>query len=205
MTEQLTYNNRPVPWITRWSSEVCSPGPKILATDTTSGLRLRFEDERPQDRIDGVLYLREGQSPGVGEPLWRDVHTHRQRQCMVESRCQVCGDRIDPPVPWILPPQGHLVQRFGESIITDAAPTCESCIDAAMHLCPHLSTHPSKIVSVRGFRVHSVFGDIIDYSGTYGRRRHYQADRRVGGDHPLDNIVVRQTIVELWSHRRRQP
>lgn len=205
ITQLLMHKGRPVPWITRWTSEVCTPGPRLIVEGTPAGIRLSFENEQPEDRIEGILYLRENNSPGVGEPMWKDIHTHRQRQCMVEGRCQVCGQIIEPPIPWLLSPTGSVITRQGSRIITDTAPTCGGCLETAKKHCPHLLRYPTKVVDVRGYRIHGLFGDVIDFSGAYGKQRHYQADRRVDDTHPLDNIVVRQTIVELWDHRKRRP
>lgn len=193
-----------MPYAVRWTSEVLSPGPQLVPRlDGPDGrMRLSFHDEVPEDRIDGVLFLREGDSPGVGEPMWADVHTHRQRRCQVEGRCQVCGQVIEGRVtPWILP-YGQLASRVGGTIVTDVAPTCGDCIAVALRHCPHLGRKPYRLIDVRGYRVHSYFGDVVDHSGIPGRPKHFQADRRIGGY--LGNIMARQTIVELWDHRMRR-
>lgn len=200
--EQLFHKGRPVPWIARWTSELRLPGPQLVPhADDDGRVRLAFADETPHDRVNGLLFHREGDSPGVGEPMWADVHSHRQNQAQREGRCQVCGIVIEGPIPWILP-HGQLADRVGRSIITDVAPTCTACIPIASKHCPHLRHQPFRQIEVRGFRVHGYFGDIVDRAGTLGHVRHYQADRRLSGY--LGNLMVRQTIVELWDHRLRR-
>lgn len=198
----IVYKGRPVPWITRWSSEICDPGPALIPSQGPHGVLLNFEGEVPEDRIDGLLYLRSYNSPGIGEPRWKDIHTERQRRCMREGLCQVCGRKIPEPIPWIIPVLS-LTSRVGKTRLnTEVAPVCEPCLPVALKYCPHLSGWQPKIIEVRGYRVSGVFGDIVD-TDREGRIRHFQGDRRI--DAYLGNIMVRQTMVEIWDFRKRRP
>jgi hypothetical protein len=164
-------------------------------------VRISYEDERPDDRIDEVLWQREFDSPGLGEPIWADVHSHRQRSCQIEGRCQVCGEVMAAPWLWLIPP--YLAQRGDHgSVITDVAPTCQDCIDTAMTVCPALRRVPPRLLEVRDYRPVAVFGDLI-HPGRNGRLVHTQGEARF--DSPaIQHVMARQMIVELWNFRRRQ-
>lgn len=206
-TDERDHHGHTVPWITRWTSEVQKP--QMRTYMSAQGLRLSFVDETPDDRLDGILWAREGNTPGQGRPMWRDVHSHRQRRCQVEGRCQVCGTLIEAPIPWIIPTA--LATRANATIITDVAPTCQSCLQTAPTTCPHLSTTAYSIYDVTDYRLYAVFGDVVDTAAPPVNPpqrpaanppvRHYQADRRLNGF--LGNMMARQMIVQLWNYRKR--
>jgi hypothetical protein len=198
----ITFKGRPVPWVTRWSSEVVAHGARtrLMPSHTPEGIHLRFINEQPDDRIDGVLWLPENDSRGLGTPMWKEVHSHRQRRCQVEGRCQVCGVAIaSRSMTWILP--HGLSTRQGSSLITDVAPVCENCVPIATTYCPHLIRQPSRMITVYNYRPWGLFGDIIDPEPHTGVR-HYQGDRPFGAY--LGNVMARQMIVELYDYRTRK-
>jgi hypothetical protein len=196
----LEYKGTPVPWIARWTSEVRSPGPEVRL-EVTDKTRISYAHEREDDRIEGVLWLREGSSQGVGEPLFKEVHSHRQRQCIVDGLCQVCGQSINGSViPWILP--RHLSEKKPSGIVTEQAPICEACISVATKYCPYLLGPGYKTVDVTGYRPIALFGDVWEVGREGSGSHHYQADRPVGGY--LGNLVARQMIVQLWAFRNRR-
>jgi hypothetical protein len=212
----LYHRGVPVPWIARWSAEVVTPKPAFSVWITSQGAQVGFTDESPQDRIDGVLWMRERDLPGVGDPEFKVVHSHRQRAAQVEGRCQVCGRIItERPVPWLIPK--ILMQKGSRgSIITDVAPTCEQCLNLARVTCPHLLSRPYIIVDVKDWRPAGLFGDVVELA----RRipvpppdapfpmprdtmiRHYQETKTLGGY--LGNMMARQMVVELWNFTRRR-
>lgn len=208
MGEMFVDRGRPVPWITRWTSEVRSPRLKPWMSD--DGFRLGYEDETPEDRIEGVLWQREGDSPGQGEPMWKDVHSHRQRRCQVEGRCQVCGEAIEGVIPWVIPHRQY-VMRISNSLTTDVAPTCNTCIDLALKVCPALNER-SLIYDVRQYRPFALFGDLVESSigpvttplrlPEYSQVRHFQGEKRINGY--LGNMMARQMIVQLSDFRKRR-
>jgi hypothetical protein len=176
------------------------PGPALgLRPDSFGQLRLSYEDERPEDRIDGVLWMRENSSPGFGDPLWREIHSHRQRQCQVEGRCQVCGELMDPLL-WLIPTL--LLTRSKDSLITEVAPTCVDCVEKALLLCPALHRSNTILCEVFNYRPHSVFGDTV-YASRGGGMRHLQGDVELHGA-GIHHVMARQMIVELWNYRRRR-
>lgn len=70
----LMFGNTPVPWTVSWSGEeshyvgVC---PHI-----------------------GRRALMQAVAPGIGKPLFGKPHSQRQRQCIAEDRCDICGKSL---------------------------------------------------------------------------------------------------------------
>jgi hypothetical protein len=213
MPKILRHLGKPVPYITRWSLEVAAPAPQIVPWLTREGVRVEYGDERPTDRHDGVLWLREFDLPGKGTPAFKDIHSGRQRRCMVEGLCQVCGEPIDKPIPWMIPTALRTTTATKAGLLTDVAPICHSCLPQAEIYCPHLREHGFQLFDVYDYRLKSVFGDVIDVPGKRtvahplqlpkgAKIFHYQADRPIEGY--LGNVVARQMVVELWNFRRRR-
>jgi hypothetical protein len=87
-----------VPYVTAWSSER-SARPHVI----TRGGGIGYADESPFDRdSDGVLWAREGVSPGRGKPEFGRVHLWRQRRAMRRLLCQVCGRDADRDADGVL-------------------------------------------------------------------------------------------------------
>jgi hypothetical protein len=199
----ITHRGVRVPWITRWTSEVVDRRKICLAThnDIGGGYRIALIGETPDDRIDDVLWLPEGDGQGVGTPMWKDVHSHRQRRCMVEGLCQVCGEQIELPLLFLIP-YPELMQKEGGKIITDVAPLCRTCLPIARQLCPAITKHEheQQLLEVRGWRTHALFGDIIERGPTGTRLQ--QGEVPVGNADALRKIMARTAILELWDSRR---
>ncbi|MER5490658.1 hypothetical protein [Streptomyces sp. NPDC002490] len=120
-----------VPYITAWSSERTVRPPVI-----TQGAGIGYADETPFDRdADGVLWSREGVSPGKGRPDFGRVHLLRQRRAMRRLLCQVCGgaaDRNEHGVLWLVGEDDI------EDMTTTHPPVCAPCAAQAVRLCPYL-------------------------------------------------------------------
>ncbi|MBB5938919.1 hypothetical protein [Streptomyces zagrosensis] len=81
-----------VPFIASWNSEL---------PDLVAGLTIEYDPESrlaykglplPTDRdLGGISSARMSHSPHVGKPIFDGVHPTRQRFCMFEMSCQVCG------------------------------------------------------------------------------------------------------------------
>lgn len=175
------------PWVTLWSDEV------VKSTDIRlkPGYdRVRYVDERPDDWFMGVLWEREriGRSGG---PLFREVHARRQRRCMVDPRCQVCGDRFaygktsTQGVAWLMPKWEFKMLRSQPEMTTTTPPTCERCWHIAEFRCPHLRARGT----VR------FFADIVEPWGVFGQLYHPLIQRR-GEVAKFNTIKARHMIAK---------
>lgn len=154
------FKGRPVPWVTRWTSEI-SNSRYDLAFTRKDG-HLTYADGNNQYDKHGVLWQREGIGRG-GEPDWASVSTYRQKISMERRKCQVCGDKIaDGPIHWLMPlDEGYDVFNEGEdneTFLTWNPPTCEGCIPLALELCPHLKRNGYQILKVLDYEVWGVTG-----------------------------------------------
>lgn len=181
-----------VPWVTRWTSEVRDAPFRVIP-----GEGIRYADETPEDRQLGVLWLRQGVSPGLGEPQWKQVHTYRQRDAMTGPCCQVCGRLIEGRVTWLTPAWALKLETQRGRIKTSTPPTCEDCIETARRLCPHLHTHESVVLDVRGYRQWAAFGDIA-VPGAHGQGEIPLLDDRI------KYVLGRQMVVEIYDFRKRR-
>ena len=68
-----TYGNLPVPWTVSWSSE-----DRFYVGKDSVGRHAVCQSE----------------SPGFGKPVFSKPHMQRQRKCIVERRCDLCGKSL---------------------------------------------------------------------------------------------------------------
>lgn len=68
----LLWGNVPVPWTVSWTGE-------------------EKHFVAPCRHVGGMLALRMPERPGVGKPQFGKPHSDRQRQCIAEDRCDLCG------------------------------------------------------------------------------------------------------------------
>jgi len=196
--QQFIHKGLIVPWVARWTAESIERHPlKLMLNPSTKSLHLQYEDERPGDRIEGVLWMRSGDARGEGEPEWKEVHSRRQRACMLDPRCQICGMAIEGGViPWLLPKAvGNAKTRHG--ISTMVPPVCPDCIPVALASCPFLARNEVQLFEVRHYRPWAYFADYVTPQG-----RHLQGEIPFDAE-SLVHIVARQIIVELLDMRRR--
>ncbi|WP_147450748.1 hypothetical protein [Streptomyces hoynatensis] len=166
MSGVMTWGPRglPVPWVTRWSGEpVLAGGPLTLRPDR-QGLAYRDERAGERDRH-GVLWARVGQAPGSGRPDYRVMHPVRQRQAMLERRCQVCSGPADRNAKgWLFavrrPEAAEDMPGWPEGLLCTKPPVCRPCARLAARHCPYLGE--PVYVRARKPRVWGVFGGIFD-------------------------------------------
>ncbi|MGA5411591.1 hypothetical protein ACPCSC_30590 [Streptomyces lavendulocolor] len=80
-----------VPYVTAWTAEA-RPQPVIKRIVGRGGEGIGYEDEHPvTDRRHEALWVRSGLAPGVGQPDFRRLNTHRQKRAMRYNLCQVCS------------------------------------------------------------------------------------------------------------------
>lgn len=149
----------PVPWVTRWSEEVSDVAYGISVDE--DGQFLRYPVETPFDRDQrGILWLRENPlSNGEGTPDFKTFSSYRQRTCMEDGVCQVCGSTIEPPYYWLMTaPQWLLFKRFKN--VTENPPLCERCVAETEHWCPHVKTNPYTVIEATRFTIVGYMGEI---------------------------------------------
>lgn len=208
--EQFIRRGLIVPWVTRWTSERRDLPMQPHLDSGTGKVVLDYIEPEPGDRVDGVLWMREGGSRGEGDPEWSQVSTARQRACMLDPRCQVCGTIIEgTEIPWLLPASA-MDRKTRTGLTTMTPPICETCIPIAMASCPQLGRTKVTALTVHAYRPWAYFGDYVairDVTGEgpkrFGRQFHGQGE--IPWDSPdLSSIMARQVIVELYAYRRRR-
>jgi len=156
---EIKHKGLVVPWVAIWSSEIPDPSDHPLALDHKTNT-LRYLDERPLDRDNmGTLWNRAGLARGVGEPVFGEVHSYRQRACMTVPRCQVCGHRMER-ITFLLT---HSKEHVESNVFTTGTPpTCESCKDVAIKQCPHLRNNTDRLYWVvpTDVRIWGYWGDV---------------------------------------------
>ena len=100
------------------------------------GRRLSYTDPAASDWSMGVLWARQKWQQ-QGDANYREMHTLRQRECMLDRLCQVCRG------PAMNPGTGRLSWVFHEEVRAASGrlskpPTCMGCIPEARVACPHL-------------------------------------------------------------------
>lgn len=194
----------PVPYLVPYWGEGPVIVDKIRRTRTAAGhWRVSFPDEQPSDRdAAGALWTRVSsvEQPAIAE-MGR-VHPHRQRDCMLTPRCQVCGHTLTAdPMPWVLPLTEIATARRREGrFLTITPPTCLSCAAVARRLCPALRRVGSRLYTVRSYQPWGVVGMATSHDTLIAMSMNQPAKPRWIGYHQtaeLDQVIAEQLIVEL--------
>lgn len=169
-TGRPVWQGVPVPYVTRWTGEVydlslihlyfrdelivCYSDPSL----NTFGMRAGLRADRDEM---GILWYKEAPGrAGWGDPVFRDVHCGRQRECMIDKVCQVCGAPFgDTTVTFLttrVPARGK-----GGPLVTSRAPACRRCIDVTLANCPPQMRKPRSIIHARSYRPDSVIADVL--------------------------------------------
>lgn len=198
------YGGHPVPWVTRWTNEIApdrfSYNLQVVrgADGKAVGVEVHYED-RNEDRLDGVLWQREGLGRG-GKPDWASVSTYRQRLSMRKRKCQVCSNVIDErPIRWLMPLDG-IEYVDADTAITMQPPTCSDCIELALELCPNLNRNGYMIVKVLDYEIWGVFGQVMithnDKPAVIHTAICYDTTA-YGPDFSLGQVMAQQQVVQL--------
>ncbi|TDP93825.1 hypothetical protein [Labedaea rhizosphaerae] len=141
----------PVPYVARWSAEEVLPAPLV---ETRQGIA--YADESSVDR-DGhrLLWTRVSSCPGVGEPLYRQMHPLRQRRAMRRLLCQVCArpaDHNEDGTLWLISDQPHRWPGWPRRAQMTQPPLCLRCARISVRACPsfnrdHLAIRAHSFVS----------------------------------------------------------
>ncbi|WP_258904197.1 hypothetical protein [Actinokineospora sp. UTMC 2448] len=160
-----------------------------------SGAGIRYRDETVGDRDgNGVLWARMESRPGVGRPVFGNVHSLRQRRVMRRLLCQVCAgppDRNDDGVLWVLPDYRDDWPGWPDGMATYDAPVCLPCARISARVCPGLR---GRMVCVRS-KCHPVVGvrGALHVVGALGMVA--MEDIIVAFDDPAVRWVVAQHLV----------
>ncbi|MFC0531334.1 hypothetical protein [Phytohabitans kaempferiae] len=192
----VTFRGRPVPWITRWTGEILSPDRVALQTPrNTAPLRYAEATLLDRDRR-GVLWLREANTPGTGEPQWAEVNGPRQRRAMRALRCQVCGEPTSPgmPVPFLFSRTELAALRHAQAqatpAVTTTPPCCQACWQTAAQFCPHLIRHGAVPCHVTTVTAWGAYGDLYLPGASVRRNIHLGY-----GDERLPWLLGKQAVV----------
>lgn len=113
------FGNTAVPWTVGWTGE-----------ETFSVDRCRFS---------GHAAICQVEAPGVGKPMFGKPHWIRQRQCIAQCRCDLCGKLLKPATKVSLSharPVGHGAE--GLAILQVEPLLHRACAAESMKHCPSL-------------------------------------------------------------------
>jgi hypothetical protein len=103
---------------------------------------IAYADESSVDRDrDGLLWTRATSRPGVGEPIYQQMHPLRQRRAMRRLLCQVCAgpaDHNNRGTLWLIQDQRNLWPGWPEGAQNTHPPLCMRCARIAVKSCPWL-------------------------------------------------------------------
>lgn len=219
-TGRPTWRGMIVPYIARWSAERIAQGDPdddlaIINFNGTIVTAYRTEVDaamhRPNattqlvadalmDQRDeyGLLWHRDRDLPGHGEPEFAMVQTARQRRCMIDGVCQVCGKERAPDedVTFLEHGTGPLGLKPGEPYTTVTAPTCRRCIKFVLQQCPAHRNKTRSLITARKYTPAMVVADLWDERGVVvGSAEHVQI-----GHEGLFRAVVKQLIVAVIDY-----
>lgn len=139
----------PVPYVAMWSAEEVQAA-RVVATS----LGIAYADESSIDRDrHGLLWSRVTSCPGVGEPIYRQMHPLRQRRAMRRLLCQVCAgpaDHDEHGTLWLIQDQRDQWPGWPEGAQNTHPPLCLRCARIAVKSCPWLK-HGYVAVRARSF------------------------------------------------------
>lgn len=191
------WKGRPVPWVARWSGEIAKSPAQVARTPDGQVVVLYERGELRDDH--GVLWISESPTR-EGVPEYAQVSAWRQRSCMLNRLCQVCGEQIESRlIRWLIDPrQIHTMSNAATA--TMSPPTCDGCIPLALDLCPAMKKS-HRIAKVLEYRVIGVYGTVVRYGPENQPQQTedvlIEYDRK---DYPFafTQVVARQQVVE-WT------
>lgn len=132
--------------------------------------------------VDHVAVFTAGR-PGRGRPLYGVMNEPRQRRCVMEGRCGVCGDLIDGP-GW-LPEHPTLMSATAEIggrevPVTTEPPCCHPCATWSATGCPGIAAKTTGLLRIGAWQP---VAQLIDPSAAPGRH-----ERRFDRDDDRDRL-----------------
>jgi hypothetical protein len=155
----------PVPYVAIWTGEQVPVHP----TFTRNGLEP--DPARPFNLAkEHGIWCIATPTKRTGRPLFGQTHSKRQRICMVEERCQVCGrDEVEGGGRrvWTIPPKLDAPALWAGANLTMNPPTCEECwgwLLSWQGQCPFVNEH--KVPAFTGqSRAWGMWGDLPTMTG----------------------------------------
>ncbi|MEU7861225.1 hypothetical protein [Nonomuraea sp. NPDC049141] len=191
----------PVPYIAPRSAERIDLG-VVLARygGATDGRRLSYPDPADDDWLLGVLWARQ-EGHRRGAPLWDQVHTLRQRECMLNELCQVCRETAREPSSgrlwWVFPRAVPVASMY----VTKPA-TCVRCIPKAIRSCPRLRIEAHVYTSGGDYEPYGVLGDVVTLDPDGAPRLTTAQDVPLDAFHRLEYTLARALTVHVLDLRR---
>ena len=191
-----------VPFVIAYSGEIVSDPIHFVAMYGSPGsLRLSYVQPVLGDWSFGTLQAR-ARVDRQGSPLWRMLNPRRQWACMVNLLCQVCGQPArtrDGRVPWIMTETAfHRDGEEPDTAITNAPPTCWTCIPGALAMCPQLRI--SSTVCTAGYAAPiGILGDVYAPlpNGEVFPTEQRNVEVRFTDKQLLRNVLAHQLIVRV--------
>ncbi|MEU4224240.1 hypothetical protein AB0F17_08100 [Nonomuraea sp. NPDC026600] len=153
----------PVPYVTAYEEESVALNLTFIGdTWALNGLRLSYTDPTDSDRDRDVLWARQ-KTCRAGRVLYDEMHTVRQKECMLGRLCQVCQrPALDPRTErftWVF----H-VEPPAMSGRLSKPPICRDCLPEAITVCPYLRRE-AHVYSSAGYGVWGVKGLVLSPFG----------------------------------------
>lgn len=166
-----TYKGKVIPWVARRAgrrNDDGIPGARMrMAIDPATEETLWVLDIPGFFRDDqGWLWAPDQPEALNGRPEFAQINITRQRRCMDEKLCQVCGEsaiNAANEVTFVIP-RADLEKP---PIIASQAPVCLVCIPIALDQCPHLRQVAHAVIAapVDAVVAVAVIGDVYDLKG----------------------------------------
>ncbi|MEU4224394.1 hypothetical protein AB0F17_08875 [Nonomuraea sp. NPDC026600] len=191
----------PVPYLAPRSAEKIDLKVVLARYDgATDGRRLSYPDPVEDDWQMGVLWARQ-EGHRHGTPLWDQVHTLRQRECMLNALCQVCGgtalDASSGRLRWVFPRPAP-----SASLYATKPATCFGCIPQAIRSCPRLRTEAHVYTSGGEYEPYGVLGDVVTLNPDGAPRLTLSQDVPLDAFHRLEYTLARALTVHVRDLRR---
>jgi hypothetical protein len=164
-----------VPYIVAWTGEQRPNLPLIYHPRRG----ISYSDEILLDRDEhGILWDRMASQPGIGRPIYDELHPIRQRRAMRQMLCQVCAkpaSHTEQGVLWLLPDHREDWTGWPEGMGNTFPPLCVACARISVRQCPVLRPGHTAI-RARQFPIAGVSGGRYAYG------------------HPLPQLVERVVV-----------
>lgn len=213
-TGRPLWRGLPVPWIARWSNETALDTPMHAAlidnrlhlavgpapTNHPLGIRAGYRAQR--DEL-GLLWQPDHDAPGSGVPEFATLHARRQRACMIDGLCQVCGRPFGDQSVTFLDSVMRKPRKPGRPLVTLTAPTCRGCAAVAMVKCPaHRRARDKRVIVVaHAYRPYAVLGDVFGYNAEQQSVRLERPRHTIHLDDALiSRTLAKQLYVEVTDY-----